>query len=470
MLLDSNVVIYAARPEPEFEPFVRLIETNETAVSAVSYVEVLSFHELNETDRRFFEEFFATATMLPLSPPVLERAVRLRRSRRMKLGDALIGATALVHGLTLATRNTKNFAWIDGLNLIDPMSPAGSKKSVATTERPDVTPERIMQFAFGYAPPLMLEAAIRHRVFDAIDEGPKDVEQLAGATGASKRGLRILANGLVGLGFLGKNAEGRYTLTPESAAFLVSTRPGYRGGFFRHISTQLMPKWLELSEVVRSGRPAAAVNQQGDGSAFFQEFVEDIFPMSLASARTLADHLGLARSERPVSVLDLAAGSGVWGIVLAQASPNVRVTAVDWPGVLPVTKRMAERHGVADRFRFVEGDLDSADFGRDHQVATLGHILHSEGERRSRDLLRETFAALAPGGTIAIAEWLVNEDRTGSVPGLIFAVNMLVNTDEGDTFSVGEIGSWLREAGFEDVRTLDVPGPSPLILATRPKS
>jgi 3-hydroxy-5-methyl-1-naphthoate 3-O-methyltransferase len=146
----------------------------------------------------------------------------------------------------------------------------------------------------------------------------------------------------------------------------------------------------------------------------------------------------------------------------------VRVTAVDWQGVLPVTRKNAGRFGLADRFSFVEGDLLEADFGCGHSVATLGHILHSEGVERSRKLLKRTFAALGSGGVIAIAEFLVNQDRKAPLGGLIFAVNMLVNTDAGGTYSVEEIGGWLGEAGFINVRTLPAPGPSPLILATKP--
>ncbi len=167
-------------------------------------------------------------------------------------------------------------------------------------------------------------------------------------------------------------------------------------------------------------------------------------------------------------MLDLAAGSGVWGIAIAQGSDQVRVTAVDWPDVIPVTQKTVAKFGLTDRFSFIAGDLMVADFGLDHTVATLGHILHSEGEARSRALLKKTFGALAPGGTIVIAEFLVNAERTGPPSGLFFAVNMLVNTDEGGTYSFEEISSWLEEAGFMHPRTLDSPGPSPLILATKP--
>ena len=331
-----------------------------------------------------------------------------------------------------------------------------------------VTPERIMQFAWGHTPPLILEAAIRHRVFDVLDAGPKTLQETAAATGASERGLRIIMNALVGLNFLARTDGQRYTLTPESETFLVSTKPAFHGGFLKHASEQLIPHWLQLNEVVRTGKPAMSVNQEGAGSEFFQQFVADIFPLSYPAAMTLGKHLASGSSGAEVRVLDLAAGSGVWGIALAQTSERVTVTAVDWIGVLPATQAMVGRFGLTNRFKFVDGDLNAVNFGQGHNVATLGHILHSEGETKSKALLRKVFGALAPGGTIAIAEFLVNADRTGPVLPLLFAGNMLVNTDEGDTFSFEEISGWLTEAGFVNARLLEVPGPSPLILATKP--
>ena len=339
---------------------------------------------------------------------------------------------------------------------------------MATSIQAPVTPQRIYQFAFAYAPPLILEAAIRHRVFDVLDGGPKKLGAISEATGASERGLAAILDVLVGLEFLSKDGEGVYALTPESAAFLVSTKPEFQGGLIRHTSEHLLPKWLSLNEVVGTGKPAQAVNEQATGVEFFEKFVNDIFPMSYHVAQELASHLELGSATDPVRVLDLAAGSGVWGIGLAQASKQVTVTAVDWPGVLHITRANTERFGLAERFTFSAGDLQAAEFGSGHNIATLGHILHSEGVERSRALLKKTYAALAPGGTIAIAEFLVNEHRTGPMNGLIFAVNMLVNTEHGGTYSFDEISAWLREAGFVDARTIDTHGPSPLILATRP--
>jgi predicted nucleic acid-binding protein len=118
MLLDSNIIIYAAKPAyPELR---RFIEKHTPAVSAVSYVEVLGYHRLTHEERRYFEEFFAVASLLPISEAVLNQAVRLRQTRKMSVADALQAGTALAHRLTLVTRNTKDFEWIEGISLLNP--------------------------------------------------------------------------------------------------------------------------------------------------------------------------------------------------------------------------------------------------------------------------------------------------------------------------------------------------------------
>jgi SAM-dependent methyltransferase len=331
-----------------------------------------------------------------------------------------------------------------------------------------VTPERLMQFGFAYAPPLIIGAAVNNKVFDALEEGTKTLEEVSKQTGASERGLRAIMNALVGLELLKKDRQARYSLTPESGAFLVSNKPGSLAGFFGMNATHLVPDWLQLSEVVRTGAPAIALNQEARGPEFFSVLVENIIPMSYPAATRLGESLRLSKAKTPVRVLDIAAGSGIWGIALAQQSPQVQVTAQDWTEMIPTTKRITQKFGVSGQFSYVAADVLKADFGRDCDIATLGHILHTEGEERSRELLKRVFRALKPGGTIAIAEWLVDDKRTGPLNGLIFAVNMLVHSEHGDTFSFREIKSWLQEAGFERVRKLDAPGPSPLVLATKP--
>jgi 2-polyprenyl-3-methyl-5-hydroxy-6-metoxy-1,4-benzoquinol methylase len=339
---------------------------------------------------------------------------------------------------------------------------------MSASSNPAVRPDRIMEMIWGYAPPLILATAVHAKVFDSLDAGPKTVEELAQSTGNSARGLRAILNALVGFNFLAKNSDGRYTLMPESAAFLVSSKPGYMGKFVEFSGLKMMQTWLPLPEIVRTGKPNAAINQQDAGESFFQDLVEPIFGMSYPATQVAGQALGLANATGPMKILDVGTGSGVWGIGLAQQSPQISVTALDLPGVLDVTRRMAARFNLADRFSYLPGDFHTVDFGTGFNLVTIGHILHMESVEQNRQLLKKAAAALAPKGTVVISEFLVNQDRSGPVMPLIFAVNMLAHTENGDTFSFEEISGWLQEAGLVNPRKIEPGGPVGLVMADKP--
>ncbi len=119
MILDSNIIIYSTKPEHAF--LRNFIAKNSPLVSAVSYVEVLGYHKLTSLEKELFEQFFRSTRILPISKEVTARAVQLRQTKKMTLGDALIAATALVNNAVLVTNNTADFDWIDELKLFNPM-------------------------------------------------------------------------------------------------------------------------------------------------------------------------------------------------------------------------------------------------------------------------------------------------------------------------------------------------------------
>jgi len=339
---------------------------------------------------------------------------------------------------------------------------------MSASSNPAVRPDRIMEMVWGYAPPIILGTAIQCKVFDLLDAGPKTVEELAQASGNSARGLRAIMNALVGFQFLSKNPDGSYALTPESATFLVSSKPGYLGKFAEFSGLKMIHTWLPLPEIVRTGKPNASINQQDTGAAFFQDLVEPIFAMSYPATQVAGQALGLANAKGPLKVLDIGTGSGVWGIGMAQQSPQVSVTAQDLPSVLDVTRQMVKRFNLTDRFSYLPGDFHTLEFGSGYNLVTFGHILHMESVDQNRQILKKAAAALAPKGTVVISEFLVNQDRSGPPMGLIFAVNMLAHTDNGDTFSFEEISGWLKEAGLVNPRRIDPGGPVGLVMADKP--
>lgn len=119
MLLDSNIIIYSF--QQKFQFLQAFMAKHETCCSAISRVETLGYPHLSADEKHYLEKCFATISVFPVSKTVLDSATNLRQQRKMSLGDAIIAATALQYHQTLVTRNVRDFAWVDGLAVVDPL-------------------------------------------------------------------------------------------------------------------------------------------------------------------------------------------------------------------------------------------------------------------------------------------------------------------------------------------------------------
>ena len=246
-------------------------------------------------------------------------------------------------------------------------------------EATKVTPDVLMQMQFAMAATRVLAVSTQLAIFTHVAEGKKSVAAIARAAGASERGTTMLLDSLCAFQLLAKKGAS-YELTPVSAEFLVRGKPSYMG--FMIESDRMWDSWAHLGDSVRSGKPVVRVEDQKGAEDFFPALVRSLHVINREPARNAAKVLGGKR------VLDVAAGSGVWGIAVAEAHPDARVTAQDFPGVLPVTKELVKKHGLEARFDYLPGDLKTVDYGTARfDLAILGNIVHSEGERSSRALL-----------------------------------------------------------------------------------
>jgi len=184
--------------------------------------------------------------------------------------------------------------------------------------------------------------------------------------------------------------------------------------------------------------------------------------------RRAARELGKGLPAQDARILDVAAGSAVWSIPFAEDLSQARVTALDFAQVLDTTRAYAKRHGVGDRFDYIEGNLRDVDLGEGRfDLAVLGNIIHSEGEASTRDLFGRLHRSLRASGRVAILDMIPEDDRSGPVFPLGFALNMLLHTAEGDTYTFAQISQWLKDAGFTAVDRVDIQFHSPMIVATR---
>lgn len=325
------------------------------------------------------------------------------------------------------------------------------------------TPERILQLANGIRAVGILGAAVSRALFEFLESGEDTAAKLAKRADISERGAQILLDGLVGLGLV-ELRDGAYRNTSEASAFLIEGRPAYIGGIPKVLLADA-GSWSALPEVARTGVPVMAGAHDAADHQFWEELVPAIAPTSAPVARIAADTLRLADAGE-ISILDVGGGSGIYSAIWLGINPAARATQLDWAPVNAIARRVAAKHGVADRFSCVDGDLHTTDFGAAaYDVGVYSHVAHQEGPQDNLAVLAKFRKALKPGGTLVISDFIVDDDRSGPPFALIFAATMLLQTKQGTTWRKADYQSWLAQAGFTDVSFQPTPTPSTLIFA-----
>ena len=328
------------------------------------------------------------------------------------------------------------------------------------------TPELVMRHYWGIASTQALVTAIELDVFSLIANGKHTVQAISRAAKTTTRGMTVLLDALVGMQLLTKGELG-YELTPDSEMYLVDSSLVSFGRMIRQGGRVALKSWSNLTEVVRTGKPLFSADEK-HFEKFFPELVRALFPLSYSTALAFCAALPEQERDGIKDVLDVAAGSGAWSLPFARFNNEAVVTAIDFPQVLEVTREYAERLGVADQYRLKPGNIRETHFGADEfDLVILGNICHSEGERSSKALVKKCYKALRKGGQLLIADVIPNDERTGPLMPLMFALNMLLNTTKGGVFTLSQFGGWMRRAGFSSVRAVYAGNESPLILGTK---
>lgn len=312
----------------------------------------------------------------------------------------------------------------------------------------------------GYQATAAIKAAIELDVFTEIAAGTTTIDALATRCKAAPRGVRALLNRLVVDEFLTRDGDS-YGLTATSAAFLDRNAPGYVGSAIGFItSSRIVDCFARLTDAVRRGGTAVSDGGTlGPDDPVWVEFARSMAPIAGMTGLLLANLLVVERAPG-WKVLDIAAGHGLFGIMLARLNPRVQITALDWKNVLTVAKEHAEAAGVADRFRALPGSAFEVPFGDGYDVILLPNFLHHFDPPTCEQLLAKVRAALAPGGRVVIVEFVPNEDRQGPADAVRFGLVMLASTPGGDAYTFEEYRWMLERAGFARATLHDLP-PTP---------
>ena len=324
-----------------------------------------------------------------------------------------------------------------------------------------VVPDDLMGLIRGYQESRILLTAIELDVFSAVADGAT-AAAVAQRCRTEPRATELLLNALVALGVVRLDGE-TYRNAPVAARYLVAGAPDDARTALRH-NLSLWTTWSSLTEAVRVGHVALRAEMRERDDDWTVPFIAAMHRGAAARAPAVVAAVGAGSVKR---MLDVGGGSGAYAIAFAQANPELTAVVLDLPTVLPITEGHIEEAGLSRRVTTRAGDLRSDDFGSGYDLVFLSSICHMLGPDGNRSLLARAAKALAPGGRVVIQDFILEPDRTKPRQAVLFALNMLVGTEAGGTYTEAEYTSWLEGAGLGAVTRIRLTGPADLMVGAR---
>lgn len=331
----------------------------------------------------------------------------------------------------------------------------------AANDAAGVLPDEFQQAIQGFRVSRVLLTAIELDVFTAVGEGAR-ADEVAGKLGTDSRATAMLLDALVSIEVLLKE-DGRYLNTPLSSRYLMAGAKNDARAALMH-TANLWDRWGTLNDCVRQGTSVTYRDMKDRGDDWTKPFISAMHHGSSSRAASVVQATGVEGVRR---MLDIGGGSGAYSIAFARANADLRAEVFDLATVVPIAQTHIDEAGLSDRIATRVGDLRTDDFGNEYDLILLSSICHMLGAKANANLLERCFAALSPGGRVVIQDFILDSDRTSPRSAALFAINMLVGTQEGNTYTGDEYESWLRHAGFDDVRHVNLPGPTGLVIGRR---
>jgi predicted O-methyltransferase YrrM len=324
---------------------------------------------------------------------------------------------------------------------------------------------RLDQISAGYQDAIILLAANHLGVFAQLAHGSRTAAELAGELGLDARALELVMLALAAAGVVERRDDGGFRLPSEMAAFLDPAGAQTMVSILGH-HHHLLDRWAHLADVVRTGRPAATQERRDEELRAFICGMKDISRRSTVEVVEALPELGQCRC-----LLDLGGGPGTAAITFCREWPHMTAVVFDLPEVTVLAEAEIAEAGLAGRVMTKAGDFHTDAFLRlgeaPYEAVYISNIIHSLDPDETRALLAKAVDALAPGGLLVVKDFFLDDSRTMPAHAARFAVNMLVGTPGGKSYTWTETEAMLRELGVGDFKSLPVASVSGLLVGRR---
>ena len=308
--------------------------------------------------------------------------------------------------------------------------------------------DKIRTLMTGYDKACVVGAACELGIFSHIGAAGVSVQKLAQSLSLDARALRYLLDALCSLEFLTKE-EDRYHPIEGLTELLDERHARSMAPMILH-QMHIMRHWCELSRVVQSGKPWKKGSTIRGPEADRKAFIAAMHTVSEAAADGVIARFCEAFPGSPTHILDVGGASGTWTLAFLRRLPKLKATLFDLPDAIVQARERLMSGPFAQRVQLAGGDFYQDLLPQGADLGWVSAIIHQHDKEHNRALYSKVFAALAPGGSIAIRDFVMEPSHTCPTAGAMFAINMLVGTETGGTFSFDEIAADLQAAGFRD--------------------
>lgn len=307
-------------------------------------------------------------------------------------------------------------------------------------------PDIFTEYA-GWMKARIILTAAELDMFTLLDGKPLTAGELARNLKADARAVERVLDCLIIFELLEKSSE-RYALT-ESGAFFSSRHPESVLPMLLHMNN-MWDNWSLLTETVQEGKNTglkSVLVAKDEGVT--RAFIGAMHVIGKSMSREIAAAYDASRYTR---LLDIGGGSGTYTIAFLEKNPNMSGVIFDLPDVISLAAERLKAEGYLERVSLVAGDFYADELPKGCDLALLSAIIHQNSPQENLSFYRKIFRALEPGGAVLIRDHIMDESRTRPPAGALFAINMLVHTTGGDTYTFREVKETLEQAGFQDIK------------------
>jgi len=318
----------------------------------------------------------------------------------------------------------------------------------------ELNPGYLLELSGSYWAPCTLHAGVRLDVFTIIDNDRFSSADVAQKLGADKRSVEMLLNALAAMELLNKS-DNKFSNTPLSASYLVKGSPRYIGHIIMH-HQHLVDSWAQLEAAILSGKPVRTrVSHEDDEKR--ESFLMGMFNIAMNLAPEIVPLVDLSDRRH---LLDLGGGPGTYAIQFCLHNPELKATVYDLPTTRTFAEKTIAQFNLTSRIDFKDIDYLEEDIEGQYDVAWLSQILHGEGPEDCRKIIKKTAASLKPGGMILIHEFILDNTMDGPLFPALFALNMLLGTPAGQSYSEKQLKHMLSEAGVGELKRITFESPN----------